>query len=61
MMSTVPCPELDSLRLDYELTLRAGAEIDFPLVGASIETMEPVAAALFKSGTRIRRNMAATA
>jgi hypothetical protein len=33
MMSTVPCPELDSLRLDYELTLRAGAEIGFSLVG----------------------------
>jgi hypothetical protein len=59
MKSTVPCPELDSLRMDYELTLRACAEIDFPLVGGSIETMEPVPAALFKSGARIRRNMAA--
>jgi hypothetical protein len=58
-MSTVPCPELESLRSDYELTLRAGAEIDFPLVGSSIETTEPLATALFKSGARIRRTMAA--
>jgi hypothetical protein len=39
MMSTVPCPELESLRSDYELTLRAGAEIEFPLVGSSIKTL----------------------
>ena len=59
MMSTLPCPELDSLRLDYELTLRAGAEIEFPLVGSSIETTESLATALDKSGARIRRTMAA--
>jgi hypothetical protein len=59
MMSTLPCPELDSLRLDYELTPRAGAEIEFPLIGSSIETTEPLATALDKSGARIRRTMAA--